>query len=190
MLGLTGGWRQSLRSEPGGPVAPLLADALALSLRRALNRLTTPLARAALAQEDVFVRTYVRTFGGPVTETATFTACDNLGPFALIVENGPGGTQKVSSGTVTLNGVEVIRPSDFARGVDRIEKPVAGLQASNQIDVRLAGTPNGRMLLTMRRAQSCGVRITSPAPETTAAIPPAAPSASNPSGPRTKAQSW
>ena len=34
--------------------------------------LLSGLARAALAQEDVFVRTYVRTFGGPVTETATF----------------------------------------------------------------------------------------------------------------------
>jgi hypothetical protein len=129
------------------------------------------LARAALAQEDVFSRTYLRTFGAPVTEGASFVACDTQGPFAVIIENGPGGTQKVSSGTVTLNGVDVIRPSDFSRDVDHIEKPVAALEATNQLDVRLAGTPGGRILLTMRRAQSCGIRITSPAANSTVLTP-------------------
>jgi hypothetical protein len=129
------------------------------------------LAGTAAAQEDVFTRTYLRSLGAPVTESATFTACDTLGPFALIVENGPGGGKKVGSGTVTVNGVDVILPSDFSREVDLIEKPVAVLQLNNQIDVRLAGAPGGSILLTMRRAQSCGIRITSPAPNSTVLTP-------------------
>jgi hypothetical protein len=129
------------------------------------------LPHAALAQEEVFSRTYQRSIGAPVTESASFAACDTSGPFSVIVTNGPGGTPKVASGTVTLNGVDVIRPSDFSREVDQIEKPLAALEPINQIDVRLAGAAGGSILLTMRRAQSCGIRITSPAANGTVLAP-------------------
>jgi hypothetical protein len=89
----------------------------------------------------------------------------------VVVTNGPGGTKKVGSGTVTINGVEVIRPSDFGRGNASIEKPLPRLEALTQVDVRLAGAPGGAILLAIRRALDCGVHITSPAANSTVLTP-------------------
>lgn len=120
--------------------------------------------RAVAAQEDVFSRTYVRVFGAPpVTETAQFAVCDRVGPFTLVVTNGPGGTFKAGSGAITVNGTEIVHPSDFGRPVTRIERTLASLQDNNNIGVRLGGQPGGTILVTVREVQACAMRITSPA---------------------------
>lgn len=117
----------------------------------------------AFAQEPVFSRTYVREAGPPVTVSDAFTVCDAAGEFSLLVENGPGGAPPVSSGAISVNGVQVVGPSDFNPHVDRIERSLAGLAAENRIDVRLASGPGATLRVTVSGVQSCGMRITRPA---------------------------
>jgi hypothetical protein len=145
-----------------------------------LSARTTPLGAAVLlcaaaplvlAQEPVFSRTDVRENGPPVTVSDAFTVCDTAGQFTLLVENGPGGTRPVSSGSISVNGVQVVGPSDFNPHVDRIERPLAGLGAENRIDVRLASAPGATVRVTVNGAQSCGMRITSPAAGSTVVGP-------------------
>jgi len=121
------------------------------------------LARAAAAQEDVFSRTYVREPGAPVTVSASFGVCDSLGPFTLVVTNGPGGAIKAGGATITVNGTEVVTPADFGRDVTTIERSLPSLLADNDVDVRLTGGPGGTIHLNVREVQACGVHITSPA---------------------------
>lgn len=123
----------------------------------------------AAAQETVFSRTYVRTNGPPVTVTDTFAVCNPAGQFTLVVLNGPDGTRKVSSGSISVNGVEVIHPSDFNQHVERIERALTNIVASNGIDVRLASAPGSTILVSVLASQSCGIRITSPAAGSTLA---------------------
>jgi cobalt/nickel transport system ATP-binding protein len=42
-----------------------------------------------------------------------------------VVENGAGGKDRVSSATIRLNGVEVVRPGDLNQRVERVEKEVS-----------------------------------------------------------------
>jgi hypothetical protein len=120
------------------------------------------LAPAAVAQEDVFTRTYVREPGAPVTVTASFGVCDSLGPFTLVVTNGPAGALKAGGATITVNGNEIVSPTDFGRDVSTIERSLSSLLEANQVGVRLTGAPGGTILLNVREVQACGVHITSP----------------------------
>jgi hypothetical protein len=108
-------------------------------------------------------RAYVRTTGSPDTFAETLDVCRPERPFVLRVENGPGGAVKVASGTITLNGVEVVHPSDFGKQVDTIERPVA-LAPSNALGVQLAGTPQGTVRVAIQSEVPCAVelRITAP----------------------------
>lgn len=117
----------------------------------------------AAAPEAVFSRTYVRGNGPPVTATDTFSVCDVAGQFTLVVVNGPGGLRRVSSGRLSVNGVEVIHPSDFNQQVDRIERPLTNIAADNTLAVTLAGGPGGTIAVSVMGEQSCGIKITSPA---------------------------
>jgi hypothetical protein len=121
------------------------------------------LVSAAGAQEVIFSRTYVRSTTSPVTVTDNFSACDVKGQFVLVVENGPGGTGKISSGSLAVNGVEIVRQSDFNQQVALIERPIPNVAANNTLAVYLASPPGGTIRVSVRAVQSCGIRITSPA---------------------------
>jgi hypothetical protein len=121
------------------------------------------LASAAGAQEVIFSRTYVRSTGAPVTVTDNFSACDVTGQFQLVVENGPGGTERISSGSLAVNGVEIVRQSDFNQKVELIERSILNVAANNTLAVDLASPPGGTIRVSVRAVQSCGIRITSPA---------------------------
>jgi hypothetical protein len=120
-------------------------------------------ASLAHAQEPVFSRTYVRETGPPVMVSDTFTTCDPAGQFTLVVENGPGGARRVSSGVILVNGAQVVGPSDFNQHVERIERALTNVAAENTIDVRLGSSPGATIHVTVAGAQSCGMRITRPA---------------------------
>ena len=129
-------------------------------------------AEAGAQVEVVFSKTYVRNPGPPVTVIDSFAVCDPAGEFTLVVDNGPGGARRVSSATVSLNGVEILHPSDFNQQVGHIERPLSNVAADNQMAVRLAGAPGGTILLSVRGVQSCGaMRITSPAAGSTVTGP-------------------
>ena len=120
------------------------------------------LVSAAVAQEAIFSRTYVRAAGAPVTVTDSFSACDAAGQFLLVVENGPAGAPRISSATVAVNGREIVQQSDFNQNVELIQRPIPNPAAENTLAVSLASPPGGTIRVTVRAVQSCGMRITSP----------------------------
>jgi hypothetical protein len=99
-----------------------------------------------------------RTNSAPTTLTSPIGLPEDArAPFTLRVINGAGpsaGTRvesSVESGRIWLNGQEIVRPSDFGAQVALIEKTVA-LQPSNELSVRLAGTPGGRITIVIEAA--------------------------------------
>lgn len=118
----------------------------------------------ASAQDVILSRSYVRGRGEPVLIADTFTVCDPGGQFTLVVENGPGGEPRVSSGTIRLNGVPVVDQADLNQQAARLERPLRGVQTSNTLEVHLGSQPGGTLMVSVRGVQVCGLRITSPAP--------------------------
>ncbi len=116
------------------------------------------------AQERVFgPAVYQREAGAPPTFRGTFEVCDPSGRFRLVVENGPGGTPRLASATVLLNGTPVLRPSDLNQQVATLERPVA-LRRTNAIEVRLASGPRGGLRLWVEGIMRClRVHLTAPA---------------------------
>lgn len=97
-------------------------------------------APSALAQCPVFQpKVYTLDTGKPVTISDSFSVPILRGTFKLIVENGDaGGQRRVSSGSILVNGVEVVRESDFSQQVGQIQK-VIQLKAMNTLAVTLKG---------------------------------------------------
>lgn len=80
---------------------------------------------------------YVKTTNQTNTFTGSFSVSDSSNTFAIVVFNGLDGENRISRGTISINGVEVVSASDFSQNVDSFEKPVASLQAGNTIDIAL-----------------------------------------------------
>lgn len=69
--------------------------------------------------------------------------------FVLTVVNGAtDGSNKVSSGTIKLNGVVVLSPNDLNQQVRKIARQVTVL-ANNLLEAELAGKPTGQVLITV-----------------------------------------
>lgn len=135
-------------------------------LRVLLLLVSVALAIPAAAYADftaVFSRTYVRSTGSPESVTDVFTACDPTGSFRLTVVNGPADQPRVTSASIALNGLEVVTQSEFNDQVAQIQKPLAGVGATNSLTVRLTAKPTGAILLTVDGDQNClGITIVSP----------------------------
>jgi hypothetical protein len=125
------------------------------------------LAGNSLAQ-PIFGPTKVeRATGAPEVQSSTFQACNTGAVYRLVVENGAAGKDRVSSATVNLNGVEVVRPSELNQKVERFEKEVT-LQGENTLAVRLSSNPGGFLTVSLFCASGCmDVSITSPPPGST-----------------------
>ena len=117
--------------------------------------------------QPLFTKQYVRQSGTPLTSSDTFAACDPTGTFRMVVANGPAGqeeigTDPISSGSIAVNGVEVVHENDLNQSVQRLERTLTGVGASNRVDVRIRSGPAGAIQVTVEAAQACGLRITSP----------------------------
>lgn len=121
------------------------------------------LAPAAVAQEAVLSRTWVRDKAGPTAFADSFEACDPSGRFTLTVDNGPAGAPAISSATISVNGVEVLKQSDFNPQVSHIERPLSGIGATNQIAAQLTSAPGGTLAVAVVAVMNCGIKIRSPA---------------------------
>jgi len=107
---------------------------------------------------------FERTTGQPHAFQATFPACDDpTAVYQLLVENGPQGARRVSSGTVILNRTAVVDASDLNQQVGEIVRSVL-LETENTLELRLAGGPAGQVRITVDGYPRCGlqVRITAP----------------------------
>jgi hypothetical protein len=62
---------------------------------------------------------FVRSSGKPTDVIRTFTVANPNSSYTLRIDNGGlnGKFRRVSSGVITLNGIEVVRPNDFNQNV-------------------------------------------------------------------------
>ncbi len=113
---------------------------------------------------------FIRSTGAPQEFTETFRNCETAAQYKLVVVNGtPEGTNRVSSGSVILNGTQIIGPSDFNQQVGRIERPVS-VALDNALQVRLASKPGSFLTVSVECTANClDVQITSPGPNSTVA---------------------
>lgn len=105
---------------------------------------------------------FERTIGKPNTYQNTFQACNTAATYKLVVENGEGGKDRLSSSSISLNGVAVIRENEFNQRVDKVEKTVT-LLSENILDVKLSSGPGGTIKTSIYCVSGClDVKITSP----------------------------
>src|SRR6266566_3596849 len=94
-------------------------------------------------------KNYVRGTGAPVTVTDSFTVLNPATQYTLKAFNGGlqnSQTELVSSSVVTINGVQVLGPSNFNQNVSEVDVPVT-LQVSNTISVQVRGQPGGTLTI-------------------------------------------
>jgi hypothetical protein len=108
---------------------------------------------------------YQRGAGAPVTVTTNFSVQNPNLTYTLKVFNGglqDNETELVSSGFVTINGVQVIGPSNFNQNVAEVDVPVT-LQASNTIGVQVRGKPGGLLTVEIIGVDNNSLTITATA---------------------------
>jgi hypothetical protein len=126
----------------------------------------------ALARAGTFTafgpQDYTRSTGAPVTVTNSFSVLNPNTQYTLKAFNGglqDSQTELVSSGTVILNGVEVIGPSNFNQNVTEVDVPVT-LQAGNTLSVQVRGQPGGVLTIEV-------IGVDNDPPTITATVSPA-----------------
>jgi hypothetical protein len=127
---------------------------LVLLLLGLCSALMWPPALGAAAMTPVFgPKQYTRAAGPPQTFTETFQHCGTA-PCQLVMVNGNAdGRNRISSASISLNGTQVIGPSDFNQQVAKIVKPVT-LTDQNRLTVRLASKPGSFLTITIECAAS------------------------------------
>jgi hypothetical protein len=123
-----------------------------------------PLVESAAEMAPIFgPQQFIRKTGTPEESIATFQNCETTAQYKLLVLNGnPDGTNRVSSATILLNGVQVLGPSDLNQKVGRIEHPIA-ISHDNQLRVRLTSKPDSFLTISVECTANClQVQITSP----------------------------
>lgn len=105
----------------------------------------------AFAQTVLFgPKQYTRTAGPPNQFTDTFTLpSGTTAPYTLHVVNGnANGTNRISSATVKLNGVEILDPNDFGQNVAVLDRTVT-LQTTNTLTIRLTSAPGSFIIVSV-----------------------------------------
>ena len=108
------------------------------------------------AQENVVFgpALYERSTGKPITEKIAFTSPTSGADFMMKIHNGDDqGNHRVSSGAVTLNGIQIAGSSDFNQSVEWIERTVS-INTTNEISVNLASPPGSFITITIVGAGS------------------------------------
>ncbi|MDH4226385.1 MAG: hypothetical protein OEV59_01330 [Deltaproteobacteria bacterium] len=111
----------------------------------------------------LFTKKYSRTVGKPDVYSDSFKSCNTGATYKMVVQNnGTLGLGRISSGSITLNGSEVIKESDFNQKVEKIERNVT-LAEANTLDVKLASGPGGTLNVSIFCSANClEVKITEP----------------------------
>src|SRR6267154_410546 len=92
--------------------------------------------------------TFTRTTGEPQTITRTFSLPNPGAEYTLIIENGAGGGDRVSSAVVGLNGVIIAGPDEFNQKVTRIIKSVL-LGQTNTLYIELKSKPGSLITVSI-----------------------------------------
>ena len=93
---------------------------------------------------------YTRTTGAKnVYETTVSVPSWVAGPFTLHIQNGePNGSNRVSSAWITVNGVEVVHPSDLNQNVAALDRVVTLTPTTNMV-VTLASKPGSFLIINL-----------------------------------------
>src|SRR5689334_3784682 len=98
-------------------------------------------AQSAIADTVFGPKRYVRTTGKPDEYDDRFTLpAGATGPFTIRITNGDDDGHRVSSATITLNGIAIAQPKDFSQNVAALVRTVT-LQTNNTLHVTLASAP-------------------------------------------------
>lgn len=120
-------------------------------------------ANAAAGTFTVFgPKSYARATSSPDTVTDTFTIRNPAGTYTLRLLDGDSEQRltRVTSATVTINGVDVVSPNDFtAKTPETIEKSVT-LAANNTMKVEVRGEPGAGFTLVLLGADNENPTIT------------------------------
>lgn len=133
--------------------------------------LTSPTSTASDAPMTIAFgpKQFSRAGGAPQTFTETFQHCGNA-PCQIVVVNGSAdGSRRISSASISLNGRQILGPSDFNQQVERIVKPVTLLD-QNQLTIRLASSPGSFVTVSVEclspaavlEARAPGVSLVNP----------------------------
>jgi RHS repeat-associated protein len=98
-------------------------------------------------------RRFDRTTGSPNQYVEQFALpAGATSPYTLHIQNGePGGLNRISSATVKLNGIDVLRPNDLNQNVAGLDRTIT-LAANNQLDVRLESEPGSYLIIDIGAA--------------------------------------
>ncbi len=110
-------------------------------------------------------RRFERSSGTPVTVTENFMIPSTASsPYTLYLINGDwDGTERVSSATVTVNGVVVIDQNDLNQQVAYLLRSVT-LTTNNTIDVRLSSQPKSYIIIGITATDLTAPRLTVTSP--------------------------
>jgi RHS repeat-associated protein len=86
---------------------------------------------------------YVRNTGDPVTVSNTFSVSNPTAQYTLHVVNSDN-----ASAIISINGVQILGPSDFNPNVTTIDKAIT-LTANNEIDVQLRSKPGTSLTISI-----------------------------------------
>src|SRR5438552_2132180 len=96
---------------------------------------------------------YTRTQGPPQLFIERFQHCGTAACQLVIVNGNADGSQRMSSASISLNGVEIAGPSDFNQRVARIVKPVVPAD-NDTLVIRLASRPGSFLIIHVECATS------------------------------------
>lgn len=153
-------------------VQPIAEDTLVVTIEGPAGaNLTVSL--LSTADPSVFLlgpERFIRNSGTPVTDIRTFTVDSLVGaPFYLCIVNGnTDGTNRLSSASIVLNGVEILTQSDLNQQVASLMRPITPQIGTNTLSIQLAAKPNGFLDLCVTGTDRAPpvVTISTPAPNT------------------------
>ena len=85
---------------------------------------------------------------GALNITSSFTSSTGSGSVTITNGDGSGG-KKITSGTLTLNGVQIVGPTQLNSGATTLEQTIV-LQANNVLNVSLSGAFNSYVVVTVK----------------------------------------
>jgi PKD repeat protein len=133
--------------------SPLLAGTLSvLGVAVVIAQFGPALASTQPAAAQAFFgpKQYLRTTGAPNQFNDQFKVSHpDRGPFVLRVVNGDSrGGHRVSSASVSLNGVDVLKTKDFSQKVGTLERTIT-VQSTNTLRITLASVPGSYLTISV-----------------------------------------
>ena len=94
---------------------------------------------------EEFIRGWGPLFATRQLTSPSYYNYNQFQQFTLKVHNGYGTNNRVSSGTIKIDGIKIMKPSDFGQNVDSIIKTIPSMTSNSILTIELNGPPCGRI---------------------------------------------